>query len=114
MKTIRRIFWSVMGILFLLFIAAASMKAEVVMGPVFFGMIAWWFVGTFCSRIIGSMIVSSVRCKGCGLEIPAVTQWRIGSYTDHRARHFLFAKNPVDGARLGQIDCPQCTCTIVL
>jgi len=113
-KTIRRIWWSVMLSLLVLSFVGTSSRIDVVAGTGFFGMVVWYFMGTFFSRIIGTMIVSSIRCKGCGLEIPAVTQWRVGSFNDHRARHFLFAKNPVDGARLGQIDCPQCSCTIVL
>lgn len=112
MRTVRRIWWSVLGILLLLFFVAAGIKAEVVMGPVFFGMIAWWFVGGFFSRIVGSMLVSSFRCKGCGLEVPAVDKWTIGSFTDHRPRHVLLAKSPIDGARVGHVNCPQCSTTI--
>ncbi|MBS0203961.1 MAG: hypothetical protein JSS49_13735 [Planctomycetes bacterium] len=114
MRTIRRIWWSVMGALFVAWFVAVPNRVEIVAGPAFAGMIIWFFLGTFFSRIIGSMIVSSIRCQGCGLEIPAVTRWRVGSFTDHRDRHFLLAKNPVDGARLGHIDCPQCSCTIIL
>lgn len=114
MRNIRRIFWPIMLLLFVVLYAGAVSKNDGIAVPAFLGMIAWWFTGTFFSRIIGSMLISSIRCKGCGLIIPAVTQWRIGSYNDHRERHFLFAKNPVNGTRLGQIDCPQCSCTIVL
>lgn len=114
MKTIRRIFWLVMAALLLLNFVSFNLNLKSVGGGTLLAMIVWWFVGMFFSRIIGSMIVSSVHCKGCGLEIPAVAQWRIGSYADHRERHFLYAKNPVDGTRLGQINCPQCSCTIVL
>ncbi|MEK6258015.1 MAG: hypothetical protein AABP62_05285 [Planctomycetota bacterium] len=76
--------------------------------------IGWWFTGGFFSRLIGVMLVSSLKCKSCGLEIPAVGQWRVGSYTDHRERHILAAKNPIDGGRVGHFDCPQCSATILV
>jgi hypothetical protein len=114
MRTQRRIWWSMFGVMTVVWMVAVNTKLDLVAGTAFAAMIGWWFVGGFCSRILGAMIVSTIRCHGCGLEIPAVTQWRIGSYSDHRARHFLWAKNPIDGARPGHIDCPQCSCTIVL
>lgn len=114
MRIVRRIWWLVMVALFILLVVGANVKIDALAGMGFLGMICWWFTGAFFSRIIGSMIVTSFRCKGCGLEIPAVGRWQIGSYNDHRDRHFLLAKNPIDGSRVGHIDCPQCSSTILL
>lgn len=112
MKTIRRIWWLVMLGLLIAMVVGINIHVDQVAGPAFVGMIFWYFFGTFTSRIIGAMTVSSFRCKGCGLEVPAVDKWTIGSFTDHRPRHVLLAKNPIDGARVGHINCPQCSTTI--
>lgn len=112
MKTVRRIWWSVVGLWVVVGMVAANLNLSILGAPLIFFAIGWYFLGTFISRIIGSMIVSSFRCKGCGLEIPAVDNWSIGSFTDHRTRHVLLAKNPIDGARVGHVNCPQCSSTI--
>lgn len=115
MRTIRRIWWPVMSLLFLAFVFGVSVKTmQVIAFLAFVGMVAWWFMGTFISRIVGAMLVSSIRCPGCGLQMPAVDRWQIGSYTDHRERHFLFAKNPIDGVRIGHVNCPKCSASIIL
>lgn len=114
MRTTRKIWWAVMGMMMILMVLAASANAQSIGGPLLLAMIAWWFVGGFFSRIIGTMIISSIRCKGCGLEIPAFDRWQIGSYTDHQTRHILAAKNPLDGSRVGHINCPQCQATVLV
>ena len=115
MRKIRLIFWSV---LILMFLAAAGVdklnigRDSVI--QVFFLMVVWWFTGMFISRWVLVMFMRSLHCKNCGLEIPAVGQWQIGSFHDHRHRHILAAKSPIDGARVGHINCPQCECTILV
>jgi len=114
MRTVRRIFWVVLVCLIVAGTAAANLKLDILSGWAFAGLVAWWFVGMFFARQIGTMLIGSLRCKGCGLEIPAVGRWKVGSYTDHRDRHIFSAKNPTDGSRIGQIDCPQCSSTILV
>jgi hypothetical protein len=80
----------------------------------FFGAVFWWFFGLLISRLVAVLSTSSIRCKHCGLEIPAVGRWQIGSFTDHRDRHIYAAKSPLDGNRVGHINCPQCDCTILV
>lgn len=114
MRTVRRIFWLVMLLIWGLIAIAGANKFDSLAIPLAICVLAWWYMGMFFSRLIGMTFVSSIRCKGCGLEIPAVAQWRIGSYSDHRERHILWAKNPMDGSRVGHIDCPQCSSTIIV
>lgn len=114
MRIVRRIFWLVFVSFIVIGTTAANMKLDTITGSMVFAMVVWWFTGAFFSRLIGMMLISSLRCKGCGLEIPAVGQWKIGSYSDHRERHILWAKNPIDGTRIGHIDCPQCSCTTLV
>mgnify|MGYP003382349916 CR=1 FL=1 len=114
MRTVRLIFWVVFVCLFLTASMVGNAKNDTLAPYVIGALVIWWFTGAFFSRLIGSMLVSSIRCKGCGLEIPAVGQWQIGSYTDHRERHYILAKNPLNGGRLGHISCPQCSSTILL
>lgn len=114
MRIVRRIYWLVMACLVLLAVAAGQVNSTDGIVFAVMGIIFWWFVGAYFARLIGVMMVSSLRCKGCGLEIPAVGRWQIGSYTDHRDRHVLWAKNPIDGGRMGHINCPQCSCTVII
>lgn len=114
MRRALRIYQAILGLFVLLIVLGIAVKepAFAVLGVLL--IIPWVFVGGFIARMIGSMFISSVKCKGCGFEIPAVAQWQIGSYTDHKERHFMWAKNPIDGSRIGHTNCPQCSATVLL
>lgn len=114
MRRVKRVAWLVFfGIVAVMFIGG-GIKNDWLALYAFICAVIWWFMGGTFSRWIVAACVSSVRCKGCGLEIPAVGRWVIGSYTDHCERHFALAKNPIDGSRIGHTDCPQCGTTILL
>jgi len=114
MRRVSRVAWLVFFGLVALMLFAGKMNNDGMALLVFFCAVVWWFTGRFFSRLIVAACVSSVRCKGCGFEIPAVDRWTIGSFTDHRERHFALAKNPIDGSRIGHTNCPQCDTTILL
>lgn len=114
MRIVRRIYWCVF--VALLAVAVMWSKAHQNQPPLMILFIAavWWYTGEYFSRFIGSLMIGSLRCKNCGLEIPAVSQWKLGAFTDYRDRHVLRAKNPMDGSRIGYVNCPQCSATILL
>lgn len=113
MRTVRRIYIAVNATLFLTLLTGIKVSEglAVLAG---FCLVCWWVIGIFISRWIAVMMVSSLKCKGCGLEIPAVGQWSIGQYTDHCDRHIMLVKSPFDGTRVGHINCPQCSATIMV
>lgn len=114
MRTVRLIYWiGLAGIILLMSLAGKADNKDLMIFLAILGGL-WWFWGAIPARWIGVLLVSSLRCKGCGLVIPAVGRWQIGGYKDHRERHILLAKNPTNGGRLGQIDCPQCSSSILV
>lgn len=114
MRTVRRIYQLILLSMVVLAVIAGQFGVYDLIGLLVFGILTWFFVGAFVSRLIATMLVNSIRCKGCGLEIPAVGQWKVGAYQDHRERHIFSAKNPMDGTRVGHLNCPQCSCTILV
>jgi len=64
--------------------------------------------------VIGSLVIKTIPCPGCGFEMDAVDRWVIGGYTDHREQHYLWARNPISGNCVGQVDCPHCGATILV
>lgn len=114
MRRVKWVAWSILFVLVVLMLMAGKFNNDGLALFLFFCAVVWWFTGGIFSRWIVAACVSSVRCKGCGLEIPAVGRWAIGSFTDHRERHFALAKNPIDGSRIGHTNCPQCDTTILL
>jgi hypothetical protein len=58
--------------------------------------------------------VRVIDCPGCGCQLNAVSRWTIGQYTDYRARHIYRVCSPIDGKRVGWMDCPRCKSTILL
>lgn len=113
-RIVRRVFWVVMAGMLVVAMIAANAKANSLAGPLVLAMIGWWFLGVIPSRWIAASLLTKLRCKNCGLEIPAINKWRIGSYQDHRERHIVFAKSPIDGTRIGNLPCPQCSATILV
>jgi hypothetical protein len=112
MRKVRRVFWIVLAGWLALFVMTGSTPQVSIF--CFFAAVFWWFFGGIFSRMIVAMTIDRIRCPGCQLEIPAVNQWSIGSFQDHKERHFAMAKNPVDGTRIGHFPCPQCDTTILL
>lgn len=111
-RIVRRIYWVVFVAMILIApLTKGNMDASTFALACIVG---WWFLGVIPSRWIAAMMLSTVRCKHCGLEIPAVNKWRIGSYQDHRERHIILAKSPIDGSRIGNLPCPQCSATILV
>ena len=66
------------------------------------------------SRPVTAALVKTISCPGCGFEMDAVSRWTVGQYTDHRERHILTVRSPIDGSVVGQTDCPQCGSTILV
>lgn len=64
------------------------------------------------ARHAAALIVSAIRCPGCGFQMDAVSRWSVGSFNDHRERHIFLAWNPIDKGYTGHINCPQCDATI--
>ncbi|MEX2140461.1 MAG: hypothetical protein WD894_14455 [Pirellulales bacterium] len=78
----------------------------------------WFVVGGLLSRLLTPVILASilrtVRCPGCGDQLPAVGRWSCGcGYHDHRERNVFLFKCPKCSGRVGHIDCPRCDSTIL-
>lgn len=80
--------------------------------------IAWLFVGNWPSYLyaefVGAFLIACLPCPRCGLEYEAVAIWSSGGYTDHAERHFLRFRSPIDGSRVGSMDCPECGSTLLI
>jgi hypothetical protein len=70
----------------------------------------------WAAHLLAIHLVKSIRCPRCQCDIDAVSVWSSGSYTDYRERHVLAFRNPIDGRRIGWINCPnpKCKSTILL
>lgn len=66
------------------------------------------------AELLTPFFVTMIKCPRCGLEREAVGIWGTGSYTDHVERHILRFKNPIDGSRVGYMDCTECGSTILV
>lgn len=78
----------------------------------------WFVVGGLLSRLLTPVILANilrtVRCPGCGDQLPAVGRWSCGcGYHDHRERNVFLFKCPKCSSRVGHTDCPRCDSTIL-
>lgn len=69
----------------------------------------WWL-----SWRLPALFISRLTCPRCGFAKDAVGVWSSGQYTDHRERHVYLFRNPIDGGRVGHVNCEQCGSTILL
>jgi hypothetical protein len=114
----RTIYWfPLLGILIVMVLA--SMFSAVVRGtilepvPVFL-LMSLSFVFWIAYYLL-PLFVSTLTCPGCGEQIDAVNVWNCNcGYHDHCERHILIKHCPKCGKAAGHIDCPRCSCTILL
>ena len=76
---------------------------------------SWLIGGRWIAYYLVPLFVSTLTCPGCGEQIDAVNVWNCNcGYHDHRERHILVKRCPKCGKAAGHIDCPRCSCTILL
>ncbi len=68
----------------------------------------------YMSDALTACVVSTLTCPGCGFTLSAIDRWSSGSFNDHRERHILNVRSPIDGSVVGHTNCPQCDCTIIV
>ncbi len=68
----------------------------------------------YMADALTACVVSTLTCPGCGFTFSAIGRWSSGSYNDHRDRHILNVRSPIDGSVVGHTECPQCDCTIIV
>lgn len=71
-------------------------------------------VNNWLTNLVLSQVIRTIRCPGCQDDIPAIGRWRSGGFNDHRERHVLQVRNPIDGTLIGHINCPRCDSTILV
>ncbi len=78
----------------------------------------WAMVGFFpawiLSRYLSVPFVKVLRCPRCGFESDAVAEWSSGGYNDHKEKHILLFRNPLDGSGISHKVCEQCDTTILV
>lgn len=110
MRAKQRLVWAAIRFgLSLILICSAPLA--VVFGFVGLVILIWWWPSVWLARHVCALLFSSFTCRGCGFEIDAVGQWSSGGFTDHRERHILLMKNPINQSFIGHTDCPQCGAT---
>lgn len=114
------IFWTPLLLLFLAMLAVTPSSTTGGGSQMWFGRfliagVVWWFAGRLIALLLIPLLISQLKCPGCGEEISAVSRWDCScGYHDHRERHVLAGTCPKCGNRTGHINCPRCDCTILL
>jgi hypothetical protein len=107
----------VMGTMMLLAPSAttASQRPSEFVFIVVMAFLGWLFLGRRIALLLLPLFITSLKCPGCQEEISPVGVWNCAcGYHDHRERHILAGTCPKCGVRTGHIDCPRCSCTLLL
>jgi hypothetical protein len=75
----------------------------------------WLVFGRRIALWLLPWFISHFTCPGCRKAISPVGVWNCGcGYHGHRRRHVLSGTCPKCGARAAHLDCPRCSCTLLL
>lgn len=84
-------------------------------GVLFFAFLFWLVFGRRIAVHLIPLFISKIECPGCQEEIDVVGVWNCNcGFNDHKERNVLAKVCPKCGNRTGHLDCPRCSCTILL
>lgn len=119
-STYRLIYAIPLVVLFLILLAISAARGPSAGNSSAFSFFAatffiWLLIGRRVAVLLLPVLISRVKCPGCGEEISPVGIWNCGcGFHAHRERHILSGSCPKCGNRTGHLNCPRCDCTILL